>query len=278
MEEKLNKYEQERLLMYAKYKKYRLIGFLTLIVLVGLIFLILASNIKSKYDSFVKLNVIDGLIKEMYEDAKYEPDSMLNIQYINALGIYQSPDRWFGEDYFSGSYKGIKFACSEVRLQERRERTDSKGNTQVYYVDYFNGRFYSFKFEKSFKERLQIMEKRANGRVSGRLTKFDTESIEFNKKFNTYSTDQHYVFYQLTSVIQLNLLQFESIHRGTIQALYDKDTLDIAVNDSKNTLHLSIKTPLVKENLANVIHDIQMPAAIINEFNLDSDKFKNLGI
>jgi hypothetical protein len=276
MEEKLKKYEQERLLMYDKYKKYRLIGFLTLIILIGIIFLILASNIKSKYDNFVKANVIDGLIKEMYEEANYQPNNMININYINSLGIYQKPDRWSGEDYFSGKYKGISFACSEVKLQERRERRDSKGNVQVYYVDYFNGRFYSFVFEKEFKERLQIMEKRANGRVSGRLTKFETESIEFNKKFKTYATDQHYVFYQLTPVIQLNLLQFESIHRGTIQALYDKNRLDIAVNDSQNTLHLDIKTPLIKENLTKVIHDIQMPAAIINEFNLDSDKFKNL--
>ena len=276
MEEKLKKYEQERLLMYDKYKKYRLIGFLTLILLIGIIFLILASNIKSKYDNFVKANVIDGLIKEMYEEANYQPNNMININYINSLGIYQKPDRWSGEDYFSGKYKGISFACSEVKLQERRERRDSKGNVQVYYVDYFNGRFYSFVFEKEFKERLQIMEKRANGKVSGRLTKFETESIEFNKKFKTYATDQHYVFYQLTPVIQLNLLQFESIHRGTIQALYDKNRLDIAVNDSQNTLHLDIKTPLIKENLTKVIHDIQMPAAIINEFNLDSDKFKNL--
>jgi len=262
--------------MYDKYKKYRLIGFLTLIILIGIIFLILASNIKSKYDNFVKANVIDGLIKEMYEEANYQPNNMININYINSLGIYQKPDRWSGEDYFSGKYKGISFACSEVKLQERRERRDSKGNVQVYYVDYFNGRFYSFVFEKEFKERLQIMEKRANGKVSGRLTKFETESIEFNKKFKTYATDQHYVFYQLTPVIQLNLLQFESIHRGTIQALYDKNRLDIAVNDSQNTLHLDIKTPLIKENLTKVIHDIQMPAAIINEFNLDSDKFKNL--
>ncbi|NMA05651.1 MAG: DUF3137 domain-containing protein [Acholeplasmataceae bacterium] len=276
MEEKLKKYEQERLLMYDKYKKYRLIGFLTLIILIGIIFLILASNIKSKYDNFVKANVIDGLIKEMYEEANYQPNNMININYINSLGIYQKPDRWSGEDYFSGKYKGISFACSEVKLQERRERRDSKGNVQVYYVDYFNGRFYSFVFETEFKERLQIMEKRANGKVSGRLTKFETESIEFNKKFKTYATDQHYVFYQLTPVIQLNLLQFESIHRGTIQALYDKNRLDIAVNDSQNTLHLDIKTPLIKENLTKVIHDIQMPAAIINEFNLDSDKFKNL--
>lgn len=276
MEEKLKKYEQERLLMYDKYKKYRLIGFLTLIILIGIIFLILASNIKSKYDNFVKANVIDGLIKEMYEEANYQPNNMININYINSLEIYQKPDRWSGEDYFSGKYKGISFACSEVKLQERRERRDSKGNVQVYYVDYFNGRFYSFVFEKEFKERLQIMEKRANGKVSGRLTKFETESIEFNKKFKTYATDQHYVFYQLTPVIQLNLLQFESIHRGTIQALYDKNRLDIAVNDSQNTLHLDIKTPLIKENLTKVIHDIQMPAAIINEFNLDSDKFKNL--
>ena len=274
MEAKLMIYEQTRYEMYEKYKQYRLIGFLTIIILIGFIFLIMASYIKAKYDAFVKSNVIDGLIKEMYEDGSYLPNQMLDIQYITSLGIYRRPDRWFGEDYFSGVYKGVRFACSEVTLQERRESTDSKGNRRVYYVNFFNGRIYSFTFEKDFKEKLQVMEKRSGGRVSGKLTKFETESIEFNKKFTTYATDQHYVFYQLTPVIQLNLLQFESMHRGTIQALYHNNTLDIAVNDSLNTLHLDLKTPLVMENLSHIMIDIQMPAAMINEFNLDSDKFK----
>lgn len=277
MEAKLIIYEQQRYEMYEKYRKYMLIGILTAIFIVGFIFLILAANIKRDYDRFVKSTVIDGLIKNMYEEASYSPNQMMDIGYIRSLGLYKRPDRWFGEDYFQGTYKGVKFACSEVTLQEERESTDSKGNTRYYYVNYFNGRFYSFTFEKVFKERLQIMERRSNGRVSGKLTKFETESIEFNKKFNTYATDQHYVFYQLTPLIQLNLLQFESMHRGTIQALYQRNTLDIAVNDSKDTLNLSLKNPLTKESLAPVMAEIQMPAAIINEFNLDSDKFKELG-
>lgn len=276
MEAKLITYEQKRYEMYEQYKKYTLIGYLTLIFLIGFIFLILASNIKREYDKFIKSTVIDNLIKDMYEESVYEPNQMMNIDYIQSLSMYRRPDRWFGEDYFSGTYKGVKFACSEVTLQERREQRDSKGNRRVYYVNFFNGRFYSFTFEKQFEERLQVIERRSNGMVSGRMQKFDTESIEFNKTFNTYATDQHYVFYQLTPVIQLNLLQFENMHRGTVQVLYQGNTLDVAVNDSLNTLHLDIKTPLTMENLQPIVQDIQMPAAIINEFNLDSDKFKNL--
>lgn len=276
MEAKLMIYEQKRYEMYEKYKKYQLIGILTLIFVVGFVFLILASNIKREYDQFVKSTVIDSLIKDMYDEAKYEPEQMINIDYIRSLSMYRRPDRYFGEDYFSGMYKGIRFACSEVTLQERRESRDSKGNRRVYYVDFFKGRFYSFTFEKTFEERLQVIERRSNGTVSGKLKKFETESMEFNKTFNTYASDQHYVFYQLTPVIQLNLLQFENMHRGTVQVLYQGNSLDVAVNDSVNTLYLDIKTPLTMENLSPIVADIQMPAAIINEFNLTSDKFKNL--
>ena len=46
--------------MYDKYKKYRLIGFLTLIILIEYYFLILASNIKSKYDNLLRLMLLMG--------------------------------------------------------------------------------------------------------------------------------------------------------------------------------------------------------------------------
>ena len=42
-------------------------------------------------------------------------------------------------------------------------------------------------------------------------------------------------------------------------------------------LKLKIKTPLTKDAVSHIIGDIEMPSAIINEFNLDSDKFKKIG-
>lgn len=275
MEAKLTNYDLKRQELYKQYKKYMLIGVLTFIILVGFIFLIMAANVKKKYDTFVKTTLIDELIKEMYPDAVYNHNQMIDIKYIMSLGIVRRPDRWFGEDYFGATYKGVQFQCCDLTLQEERTTTDSKGNTRTYYVTYFRGRFYSFQVPRTFEHKLQVMEKGAGHKAPGKLKKYETESIEFNKKFNTYSTDQHYVFYQLTPVIQLTLLEFEKMHSGTVQVLYHTNKLDVLVNDSKNTLNLSIKTPLTKESLANIIEDIQMPAAIINEFNLDSDKFKN---
>ena len=95
----------------------------------------------------------------MYEEANYQPNNMININYINSLeNLSKSLIDGLVKIILVVNIKALSFAWSEIKLQERRERRDSKGNVQVYYVDYFNDNFI-FVFEKEFKERLQIMEK-----------------------------------------------------------------------------------------------------------------------
>lgn len=270
----LQEYEVKRKQLYEEYKKNMKIGALLAIVLVGFYFLFKASVIASNYRKTVKENIIKDIVKDKYPDGTYNHRDRISQQYINSLNFYQRPDRHSGEDLITGSFNGVTFKASDIHMEERVETRDSKGNVQVSYQTIFKGRWYHFEFEREFEHVLQVKEGRFVGAAARNLKKYETESILFNKKFKVFSSDQSYVFYQLTPVLLEKILELEGMHRGSLQLMYHKNCLDIAVNDSSDSFEIKLKTPLVKESIAHIIGDIDMPAAIINEFNLDSEKFK----
>ena len=67
IEQVLEKHEIERIKMYEEYKKNLKLGFLLLIVLVGLIFLIKASMIASSIEVRLKEVIIKDMVKANYE-------------------------------------------------------------------------------------------------------------------------------------------------------------------------------------------------------------------
>ena len=71
------------------------------------------------------------------------------------------------------------------------------------------------------------------------------------------------------------LFRSEKLHRCSILYYYVADKLHIGVNDRKDYMELSIKTPLNQESLKAFMSDIELIPAIINELRLDSQKFKD---
>lgn len=267
-------YEQQRLEMYESYRSNMKKGFLFLIVLVGFYFFFKASQIATEYRKITKEKIIKGLIQSQYEDGYYNPKDAISLAHINSLNFYQKPDRFHGEDLMRGTYKGVKFACSDIHMEERVEHRDSKGNVTYSYQTIFKGRWYTFDYERDFEQILQVKEGRFVGAAARGLKKYETESVQFNKKFKVFASDQQYVYYQLTPVLIEKILEMEGMHRGHFQMMYYGNHLDVAIYDSSDSFELKLKTPLTTEGIAHILNDIDMPAAIINEFKLDSDKFK----
>ena len=71
------------------------------------------------------------------------------------------------------------------------------------------------------------------------------------------------------------LMELEKLHRGSILYYYVGNELHIGVNDRRDYMELSIKTPINEESLKTFMSDIDLIPAIINELRLDSSKFKN---
>ncbi len=288
--------EEKRLKKYNEYKKLRNKGILFLIpailffVLIiihaafaigGIILLIPSFLFFSKafkelksFRDIIKKELVLTLLKEQFEDVSYEPKGSIPVSRIVATGMVKRPDRSTAEDYIKGSYKGVGFEVCDINFKERVEHRDSKGNVTVSYETYFKGRWYIYSFERTFKEELKIAEGRGYGMKKRNLVKIDTESIEFNKKFAIYATSQEYGFYHITSSMLEKLLELEKLHRGSILYYYVANELHIGVNDRKDYMEVSIKTPINEESLKSFLSDIELIPAIINELRLDSSKFK----
>lgn len=189
--------------------------------------------------------------------------------------MIRQPDRYAGEDYIKGTYKQIHFEVSDIDLKERRETRDARGNRVITYETYFKGRWYIFKYARTFQDVLKISEGRT-AQVNHRgLTAIETESIEFNKKFRTYASTQEYAFYQITPSIIEKLLELEKMHRGTIHYCFIKNELHIGVNDNYDYMELQLKQPINDQSIKAFMADIELIPAIINELRLDSQKFRD---
>ncbi|MBE0700932.1 MAG: DUF3137 domain-containing protein [Acholeplasmataceae bacterium] len=293
----LDQLEEKRLKLYSSYKqeqKYAILGFvgfaimlfITLVSGVQLLFILVAifliiaivffgkaSIHVSTFRTMIKSELIMTLLKEQFDDVHYDQHQYITQQRIHQTAMVKNPDRYKGEDFISGVYKKVKFEVSDVEMKERVETRDSKGNTTVSYQTYFKGRWYIFKFARTFKDILKIAEGRGYQMNTRGLVKIDTESIEFNKKFAIFASTQEYGFYHITSTMIEKLLELEKLHKGSILYCFMNNELHIGVNDRKDYMELSLKTPINKEALTYFIGDIDLIPAIINELRLDSSKF-----
>lgn len=248
-------------------------------IIIGIVLIVVAatyynkaSQVNNQFRTFVKTELVDKLLSSYFEKYDYIEKGHILVKEANNAGLMKSPDRHTGEDLITGEYKNIKFRVSDLKFEERQV-VRTKNGTYVTYVPYFTGRWYVYKFPKKFEHTLKIVESKTGVNTRG-LKKYETEMIEFNRKFNIYSSDQSF-FYQLINPYMIErLLLLEQAHRGKINYAFIGDELHIAINDGSNSLELSFKKEI---NQANIIHfedDIKLIKDIVDEFYLDDVKFR----
>lgn len=298
--DKLQLLEEKRLTIVKAYKKEQLTGIILLVIgvvsfiigllseltpllVIGIILFVIATyffgkarNHHNTFRRVIKKELITSILEDQFESVSYKPELMINVSRINQAGLIKRPDKYDGEDYISGMYKGVKFEVSDVNLKERHETRDSNGNRTVTYETYFKGRWYIYTFDRKFNDVLKIVEGRFNSADKRGLISIETESIQFNKKYQIYASTQEYAFYHITSSMIEKLLELEALHRGTIQYCFMNNELHIGVNDNHDYMELSLKKPINEVSMKDFMADIDLIPAIINELRLDSQKFKSM--
>ena len=297
MDKKLQDIEKRRIDLYQVYKKETKIGLLVLVIgivifvldllantgilfliglivfVVGVVLLARAQVHAKKFKDIVKGELIVTLLQGQFENVRYTHHHSISSHRINEVGMIKRPDRFKGEDYISGTYKGVDFEVSDIEMKERVETRDSKGNRQVTYRTYFKGRWYIYKFGRTFDGVIKISEGRNFNMNTRKLVKIDTESIAFNKKFSIYASSQEYAFYHITPRILEKFMDLEKMHKGSIYYCFVKNELHIGVNDNHDYLELPLRKAVNEQALTEFKSDIDLIPAIINELNLDSRRF-----
>ena len=246
--------------------------FVLFFLIVPIFFVLKAQSYANKFKETIKNELVHLVLNDKFDDVYYDRHQSIPQGVIDQTGLVKRPDRFSGEDFIKGTYKGVSFEVSDVTLRERQEHVDSKGHRTVTYPVYFKGRWYVYKFPKTFKGTLKICETHPNNAKG--LEKLDTESMAFNKKFKLYASDKQYAFYHLTPIMMEKLLELEKLHRGSIYFYYTGNELHIGVNDSQDYLEIPFRKAIDEKAMKAFEGDVDLIPAIINELKLTSDKFK----
>ncbi len=246
---------------------------LFILALVGVILFAISSSKKSKISKEFKNKFVPELVNDLYPNATYNPNEGLSEDAILEPGFFKRPDCFYSEDYVSATYNGIPFEMSDFDLKERHVHHNSKGGTTVTYETYAKGRFMTFDFKRDFNQVVKVAETKYLGLNTRGLEKVETESMEFNKKFNTYASNPITAFYVLTPQFQLKLLELEKLFKGSIFFAFMKGKFYVAICDNISILDVNASKKISQETLDILVSQLSVPASIINELNLDKSKY-----
>ena len=254
-----------------------IIDFLAITVLgvvVLIILLVINGSLKSKYRKEFKDKIVRQLIKEeLGSEAFYNPNGGISISEIDSIKCTKVPDRYTMNDYISAKYNDVQYEMCDCHFEERKVTYDSKGNRVVKYVTFFKGRAIKIDFKRDLNIVLKLVNQGPIGFDTEGLTKFETEVIDFNKRFKCYVDEQENGFYILTPLFIQKLLQLESMFRGGLVLAFKHNNLYILINNGNDALEVSFRKPLNGEQFERFRGEILLPSAIINELRIDDDKF-----
>ncbi len=242
-----------------------------IVVLAGFVFLAIGATKFFKLKKTFKTDVLTERFKELIPGITYSPNRGLTEGDVYSTDFLKRADRFHSEDFLSGELDGVTFASSDVKLEERHVQ-HTKNGTRVYYVAYFVGRVFRFDFNKEFVGSLQVLE--AGSPKSRGYNKVKLESIDFNKKFKTYATEDITAFYILTPDIMEAIFKLEKKHPGRIGLSFRGDHLYVAINNNKDTFELQ----LFRKIDDNMIKEFEQDLLVIKDFimtlKLNNNLFK----
>lgn len=225
----------------------------------------------NKISQLFKNKYLKELIESSFDKAEYFPNKGVDIKEIYSSDLVKKADRYHLEDLIKGEYEGVSFQTCDVKLEERHVRR-TKNGTQVYYVTYFLGRYFSFDFPKDFKSKILVTEGMPS--VFGKnYKKIELESVEFNKKFKTYTKDEHDAFYVLTPHLMESILNLEKQNPGTVGLSFIGNKLTIMLDNRINTFELKLSKKIDESAVESLKKDLEVIKKIVHELRLNRNIF-----
>lgn len=238
----------------------------------GVIFAGIGSAEFGKLSNQFKVDILKDIIEGFVDDGVFEPSQGLSMNTVYATEFCKRADRSHTEDYFAGSIEGVRFESSDVKLEEKHVQ-HTKNGTRVTYEAYFFGRIFAFEFNKNFDGYLQVLE-RHRPVSRRRYSKIKLESVQFNKKFNTYTTNDHSAFYVLTPHFMEALMKFEEKNKGNIYFSFIDNLLYIGINNFRDTFELKMFRELNMDTFKEFEYELTVVKDVIHELKLNRNIYK----
>lgn len=222
--------------------------------------------------NYKKIFVLESL-KEIFDNLNYKPNEGVTEEIVSKSEIIYLHDRFFSNDYISGTYKNINFEQSDVRVEKKEVDSDN----DVSWIVTFLGRWMNFEFNKEFKTNVIIFDSNELNWWRSDYNKIELEDDDFNKTFSVYAQNEHDAFYILTPHFMERMKNIEKAINGRITFGFINNRLYIALNNDDDSFEYNIFKPIneieIKESIKN---DIKIITDFVDELNLDNDLFKEV--
>lgn len=160
-----------------------------------IIFSKIAGNLTIKYKELYKETFVVSILEEQFDDVFYDYKRGFEESKVNQFGLVSRGNRYRSEDFIRGSYKGISFEQSEVRIAHKKSNDDTE-------TIYFRGRMMEFDFPFKEVKSVQIFTDtfphRGKPSVNYNMKPVEMESTDFNKRFDVIAADPVDAYYVLT--------------------------------------------------------------------------------
>ena len=247
---------------------------LILTIIIFVLGIVIPSN---GYDKFVKTNLENKIMEEVFKgnSFKYDANDGISFSEMNCSGIFKKPDAFATSDTIRTSYKGVQLVLSDYIFTRITTTTDSKGNTTQHRYPY-PGRYMSFTINRDFKSGIAIIDKSNNSDVIVRKlfkNDIDFESIEFNKKFYLTTTDKEKAFYLIRPKEIMDLLDLSKLYKGKIVCVIINHTIYFLLAETSVKFNFKIFKKIENKLIEDIYAYYELPLKIIDTLRLDSERF-----
>lgn len=222
-----------------------------------------------EFSAFYKQHVISVIVEAVCRGAAFTPDAGIPEAVFNGCGLFRKgPDRYHSEDFISGKVDKTNFCCAEVHAEEKVVTRNSKGQTTTHWVDIFKGFLFIADFQKDFRGHTVIFRNSwfKWGRGGDRMK---LENLEFEQRFDVYSTDQVEARYLLTPLFMEKLLALDNKFPGKITVGFRGSKVIVAIPDSKNHFEAGIWRSVNPDMLRGEFEVLHSVIGIVADLNLN---------
>ncbi|MCG7335888.1 DUF3137 domain-containing protein [Sporosarcina sp. ACRSM] len=195
----------------------------------------------------------------------------LNIRRSKLVGDFTHMS---GEDYTSGKIGLTTFEFSEIDLKREVEYKDNDGKKRKKMKKVFKGIVFIADFHKDFRGQTFLVRKQLLGkdkwrlRMDGIMT-IDMEDMEFNKTFQTMTTNDIEARYILSSNLMDKIMEFNRRAKGPIKIAFVRSKMYLFTETNKNHFDGKFFENNDEKTLEQIYNDFRLYFDIIEEFTLN---------
>ena len=248
--------------------------FAVISLITAAVFFIVSYYRKKEYVASFKESIVRRVVSFIDPSLHYSPSTSVSRKDYDISGLFlQRPDRYKGDDYIEGTRDRTFFSFSELHTEEQV----SNGKTTSW-VTIFKGLFFIADFNKNFQGRTYVWSEnnpqlnfftKIFSSVAWNLEKVSLESVEFERKFVVYSTDQVEARFILTPSLMERLVKLEQMMGAGTSFSFVNTNIYVAVPIKDKLFEPNVYSPNDYLTIKDYYKTVHIVFDIIDELKLN---------